>query len=87
MFLVFSAVVVTAIITAAVSLSAMIVQASFRVEELEARIVELADREEVLTIDVAELSSPSRVARWADDRGMVMPDEVVILTIPRGDAG
>jgi cell division protein FtsL len=84
---VFSAVVVTAVVSAAVSLSAMIVQASFRVGELEAQIVELADREEVLAIDVAELSSPSRVARWADDRGMVMPTEVVTLTIRRGEAG
>jgi cell division protein FtsL len=84
---VFSAVVVTAVVSAAVSLSAMIVQASFRVGELEAQIVELAGREEVLAIDVAELSSPSRVARWADDRGMVMPTEVVTLTIRRGEAG
>jgi len=80
-------VVVTAIVAAAGSLSAMIVQASFRVEALEAGIVELVDRGEVLTIEIAELSSPSRVARWAEDRGMVMPDDVVTLTIPRGDAG
>ncbi len=79
--------VVTAIVAAAGSLSAMIVQASFRVEALEAGIVELVDRGEVLTIEIAELSSPSRVARWAEDRGMVMPDDVVTLTIPRGDAG
>jgi cell division protein FtsL len=80
-FLVFSATLVTALVAAAVSLSAMLVQASFRVEELQARVTELADQGELLTIEVAELSSPSRVASWADGMGMVTPEEVVPLTV------
>jgi cell division protein FtsL len=81
---VFSALVVTTLVAAAASLSAMLVQASFRVDELEARVVELADQGELLTTQVAELSSPSRVAKWADEQGMVMPEDVVALTVPSG---
>jgi cell division protein FtsL len=80
-------VVITALVAAAVSLSAMLVQASFRVAELETRVAELADRGALLTIEAAELSSPSRIARWADGRGMVTPDEVVALTIPAESRG
>jgi cell division protein FtsL len=86
-FLILTAIVVTALVAAAVSLSAMLVQASFDVGELETRVAELADRGAVLTTEVAELSSPSRVAKWADGRGMVMPDEVVALTIPAESRG
>jgi len=36
---------------------------------------------------VAQLSSPARVAAWAHGRGMVTPTDVVILRIPgTGDA-
>lgn len=80
-FMVLATVVVTALVAAAVSLSAMLVQASFRTEELRARIAESADRGEVLAGEVAELSSPFRVAAWAQSRGMVTADDVVALTI------
>jgi len=84
-FLVFSALIVTAIVAAAASLSAMLVQASFRVDEMEAAVAELSDHGEVLVTDIAELSSPSRIAKWAEGQGMVMPDGVVALRVPTGD--
>jgi cell division protein FtsL len=83
-FLVFAALIVTALVGGAASLSAMLVQASFRVDELEATVGELTDHGEVLVTEIAELSSPSRIARWAEDRGMVMPDDVVALRVPAG---
>lgn len=79
--------VVTALVAAAVSLSAMLVQASFRVEALQAQVAELGDRGERLVIEVAELSSPWRVAGWAAGTGMVTPDDVVPLTLPREGLG
>lgn len=86
-FFVLSAVVVTALVAAAVSLSAMLVQASFRVEALQAQVAELGDRGERLVTEVAELSSPWRVAGWAAGTGMVTPDDVVPLTLPREGLG
>lgn len=86
-FLVFATVLVTALVATAVSISAMLVQASFRADELHARVAELSDRSDGLVIEMAELSSPSRIARWAAGMGMVMPEEVVALTIPDERSG
>jgi cell division protein FtsL len=74
--------VVTALVSAAVSLSAMVVQASFRVESLQAEVAELSDRGERLVTEVAELSSPWRVGGWAESAGMVRPNDVVALSLP-----
>jgi cell division protein FtsL len=86
-FLVFSAAVVTALIVGVVSISAMAVQTSFAVEAVERRIAGLADRAELLTNDVAALSAPGRIARWARDRGMMPPTEVEVLTVRGGGTG
>jgi cell division protein FtsL len=85
--MVFSASVVTVLVVAVVSISAMAVQTSFAVEAVERRIVELADRAELLTNDVAALSAPGRVARWARERGMVAPAGVEVLTVRGGGTG
>ena len=87
-FLVFSSIVVTFLVVSAVSLSALLVQTSFGIESLEQRIGVLADHSEVLVTEVAEASSPARVAGWARRRGMVIPEEVVTLTVPaRAEGG
>jgi cell division protein FtsL len=65
-----------------VSVSALLVQGSFRVDELNGRISALQEEREVLTEDVAELSSPTRVQVWARQAGLVMPENVVVLRVP-----
>jgi cell division protein FtsB len=70
-----------------VSLSVLVVQSSFRADDLRAHIRELADRQQVLTEQVASLSSPARVASWARRDGMVIPDNVVVLRVQDPPAG
>jgi cell division protein FtsL len=89
-FWIMTAALVTGMIVGLASLSAMLVQTSFRVDELEATIATERDAHEELTVQVASRSSPSRIATWALGRGMVMPDEVVVVQVPgptRGAGG
>jgi cell division protein FtsL len=79
-----ASVLITAMVVGVVSLSALVVQTGFRIDRTEERIAELADRQEILTKDAAEMASPVRIARWARLRGLVMPDDVVVLRVPAG---
>lgn len=81
-FWVLAAVVVGGMVVGIVSVSALLVQGSFRVDELNGRISALQEEREVLTEDVAELSSPTRVQVWARQAGLVMPENVVVLRVP-----
>ena len=83
-FWIMTAVVVTGMVVGLASLSAMLVQTTFRVEELEGTIATQRDAHETLTEEVASRSSPSRIAAWALGRGMVMPDDVVVVQVPGG---
>jgi cell division protein FtsB len=76
-------VAVTCLVVGVVSISALLVKASFHAEELQIRMEELSDEREVLARGVALLSSPSRIQEWARMQGFVRPDEApVILRIP-----
>jgi len=79
---VLTAAVITALVVGIVSLSALAVQASFRSDDLTARLGVLTQQQQVLREQVAAASAPSRVMRWARGEGMVMPERVVILRIP-----
>jgi cell division protein FtsL len=81
-FWIFSAVVVSAMVVAIVSLSALVVQASFRVDSLTSQIAQLTDQQRVLHEQVAAESSPARIQAWAHQQGMVMPSDVVVLRVP-----
>jgi hypothetical protein len=74
-------VVVTLLVVGVVSLSALIVRSSFRVDALQASLTTLQADHEDLAIDVVTLSAPSRIAAWARDRGMVRADEVHVLRV------
>ncbi len=76
-----TAAVVTGMVVGVASLSAMLVQTTFRVEELEAKIAEGRDSDETLTEQVASRLSPFRIAAWALARGMVMPEDVVVVQV------
>jgi cell division protein FtsL len=64
-----------------VSVSALLVQGGFRIDDLRDRIGALAEQQEVLTKEVAEQSSPARVQAWARRAGLVMPESVVVLRV------
>jgi cell division protein FtsL len=86
-FWILTAIVVTAMVVGVVSLSVLVVQSSFRADDLRAHIGELGDRQQVLTEEMASLSSPARIASWARRYGMVIPDRVVVLRVQDPPAG
>jgi cell division protein FtsL len=71
------------------SLSALFVQSSFTVDQLQTGLSGLQQQHDVLREEVAQASSPQRVMEWARARGMRTPDHVVILPLPpsTGDGG
>ena len=81
-FWILTAVVVTAMVVAIVSLSALVVQASFQVDALQSQIAQLTDQPRVLHEQVAAESSPARIQEWARKEGLVMPGDVVVLRVP-----
>lgn len=82
-FWVLTAMVVTLLVVGVVSISALLVKASFQAEALEVRLGELYDEQEVLAREVAVLSSPSRVQSWARMHGLDRPDQTpIILRLP-----
>jgi cell division protein FtsL len=86
-FWVLTALLVTAMVVGVVSISAVLVRASFRMDALRSRIATAVQTQQDLRQDLAALSSPSRVHAWARDAGFIVPDGVVILSVadPGGD--
>jgi cell division protein FtsL len=84
-----SAVVVSALVLLVVGLNAMVVNTTYRLTEVQGRVRTLAEQHDELDIEVARLSSPSRIAEWADVVGMVVPGpgDSVILRVPGERAG
>ena len=64
-----------------VSLSALQVGSSLRSDALRGQLATLAEQQAELRREVATLSAPSRVMTWAHGKGMVMPENVVILRV------
>ena len=56
-----------------VSLNAMRVDAAYRSRSLSEQVRLLTDERRTLVNDVAQLSSPSRIGRWARRRGARAP--------------
>ncbi|HET6790129.1 MAG TPA: hypothetical protein VFI35_00905 [Actinomycetota bacterium] len=82
-FWVLTAVVVSSLVVGLVSVNAMRVDAAYRSRSLAEEIRTMSDERRTLVNDVARLSSPSRVGRWAVRRGLVHPaaGDVVILQV------
>jgi cell division protein FtsL len=76
--------VVSGLVLAVVSLNALVVNTTYRLTETQRRVQVLDEAHEGLEVEVARLSSPSRIAEWADVVGMVVPGpgESVILRVP-----
>jgi cell division protein FtsL len=80
-FWVVSAVIVTVAVVGVVSISALLVRASFAEQALRAELHGLSEAHQGLIREVVTLSAPSRVAAWARDEGMVVADDVVVLRV------
>jgi cell division protein FtsL len=80
-FALFSAFVVIALVVGVVALNAFLAQTSFQAAALQTQLSTLSDRYRALTDEAARLSSPSRVASWAGQHHMVVPEEVHILRV------
>ena len=83
-FWVLTAVVVSSLVVGLVSVNAMRVDAAYRGRSLAEEIRTMSDERRTLVNDVARLSSPSRIGRWAVRQGLVHPaaGDVVILQVP-----
>jgi cell division protein FtsL len=81
---VFTAVVVSILVVGLVSVNAMRVDAAYRSRSLAEQVRSLRDERRTLVNDVARLSSPSRIGRWARAAGLVHPaaGDLVILQVP-----
>ena len=83
-FWIFTAIVVSTLVVGLVSVNAMRVDAAYRSRSLLEQVRTMSDEQRTLVNDVARLSSPSRIGRWALRRGLVHPaaGDVVILQVP-----
>jgi hypothetical protein len=72
---------ITALIVGVVSLSALLVQASFREQDLRVDLTTLAEERDRLALEAVALSSPGRVASWARGEGMVVAERVEVLHV------
>ena len=81
--MVFASLVIVALVLGVVAMNALFAQTAFAVHSMQTRVSDLAEQHDVLATDVARLSSPSRIAAWAERAHMVLPDDVVILRVPR----
>ena len=81
--MVFASIVIVLLVLGVVAMNALFAQTAFAVHSTQTRLTVLAEQHAVLATDVARLSSPSRIAAWAERYQMVSPDDVVILRVPR----
>jgi cell division protein FtsL len=88
-FVVVIAAIVVPLIVGLVSLNAVLAQTSFSVDALTTRVNTLQQKSEELRKDVAVLSAPDRVYRWALKQHMITPDprDVHVLHPPAHGPG
>lgn len=82
-FLVFASIVIVLLFVGVVALNALFAQTAFAVHSMQTQVLELDSRRDVLATDAARLSSPSRIATWAERYHMVLPDNAIILRVSR----
>lgn len=79
----FASVVVVTFVVGVVALNALFAQTAFAVHAMQGQVADLGRRDDVLSNEAAQLSSPSRIAAWAARYQMIAPGTVVILHVPR----
>ena len=82
-FWISSLVAVSSLTVALVSVNAMRVDAAYEAHIVREQLALMSGQHAVLVNDVARLSSPSRVGRWARTEGLIHPEstDVVILQV------
>jgi hypothetical protein len=75
-------VIVVALVVGVVALNVLFAQTVFAVHAMQVRVGDLGQRNDVLSNETAQLSSPSRIAAWAAQYQMVAPGTVVVLDVP-----
>lgn len=83
-FWISSLVLVASLTVGLVSVNAMRVDAAYEAHIVREEVGLMGSERRMLVNDVARLSSPSRVGRWARANGLVHPEagDVVILQVP-----
>ena len=81
-FLLFSAVVIGVLLFGVVTAQVMLAQSGFQLEELSKRTDRLTQEYGELKLEVAELSSPARIAEAAKGSGLLYTDPDKIRTLP-----
>jgi cell division protein FtsL len=74
-FVLFASLLVGLMVVGLVALNAFLAQSSFRIQDLEDRIGGLSERQLLLEKRAAHLSAPGRIAEWARQHGMRLPDD------------
>ena len=82
-FVVFASIVIVLLVVGVVALNALFAQTAFSVHSMQTHVAALDEQRDVLATDAARLSSPSRIAAWAERYHMVLPESVVILRVPQ----
>jgi cell division protein FtsL len=80
-FWLFSAVLTASLLMSVVALNAMVVDATYRLQAVEETERSLVEEASLLEIDVASLSAPARIADWAADHAMVLPDPQIVVAL------
>ena len=80
-FFVGAVVVVSVLVLGIVSLQAVLSETSFEMRELSRKATQLQSEYSRLKLQVAELSSPERVAREARSLGLMIPSRVRTLSV------
>ena len=81
-FVTFASIVIVLLVVGVVALNALFAQTAFAVHSMQTHVAGLDEQHDVLATDAARLSSPSRIATWAERYQMVLPNNVVILRVP-----
>ena len=76
--------VVSILVMGLVALNAMLVQTTYRMQTVRQQVIDLSEEQVQLTDQVASLSSPENVARWARQHDLTMPEpgDTIILPVP-----
>jgi cell division protein FtsL len=80
--MVFASAVIVVLVVGVVAVNALFAQTAFAVHSMQTHLIELSEQHDVLATEEARLSSPGRIAEWAQRYRMVLPDNVVILRVP-----
>jgi cell division protein FtsL len=81
----FALLLVGALVVGLTVAQTLVSQTTFRIQELERQTVELDGEYDALRLRAARLSSPERISTAAHRAGLVVPERVEILVVPKAE--